>query len=312
MKKYLRLIGILLFIIIILNVDLKKIWEVFLKADHLILLLIVCMNLIVVSFRSLRWSKLVKIQGLSFSFIKAFFGYLRSLYFGNITPARAGELLRVHYLLKYVNTNFAVALSGVLFDKMLDMYFLLILGMFGFFISNFLQGEFFVVIKWFFFLMVVVIPAFLIFPEIIKPLLGLFPDYKNLRNRSISWLTNFFNSMKCFLSYKTIIPALLTLCTYLFFFIQCYLVAYSINLGIDFFYLSLCVVFFSIVSVLPVSISNFGTREFVLITMFGYKHINSEFAVSFSLLFFLTINFSLAVLGLLAFIFYKDDTSMAG
>lgn len=307
MKKYFRLIGILLFIIIILNIDLEKVWEVLIKANHIVLFPVLLMNILVIFFRSLRWSELVKIQGFKFPCVKAFWGYLRSLYFGNVTPARVRELLRIHYLLKYVNMDSALATSTVIFDKLLDMYLLLILGLLGFVMSDVWEGQFAFAVKWFFVLMIIVIPAFVTFPGLTKFLSGFLPNYKNLRDKLLLWTKSFFQGIKRFLVLKTLIPALITLCVYLVFFLQCYLLAYSLNLDINFFYLSFCVVLFSILSVLPVSISNIGTRELVLIAMFSFIDIDSESAVSFSLLFFFSINFFTILLGWLAFIFYKDE-----
>ncbi|MEW6171385.1 MAG: lysylphosphatidylglycerol synthase transmembrane domain-containing protein [Candidatus Omnitrophota bacterium] len=307
MKKYFRLIGILLFIIIILNIDLEKVWEVLIKANHLILFPVLLMNILVIFFRSLRWSGVVKIQGFKFPCAKAFWAYLRSLYFGNLTPARVGELLRIHYLLKYVKMDSALATSTVIFDKLLDMYLLLIFGLLGFVMSDVWEGQFSFAVKWFFVLMVIVIPVFVAFPDLMRFLLGFLPNYKNWRDKLLLWIKSFFQGIKSFLVLRTLISVLITLCVYLIFFLQCYWLAYSLNLDINFFYLSFCVVLFSILSVLPVSISNIGTRELVLIAMFGFIDIDSESAVSFSLLFFFSINFFTIILGWLAFIFYKDE-----
>ena len=109
-----------------------------------------------------------------------------------------------------------------------------------------------------------------------------------------------------FLTPKALLAVSLTVLIYIMFFFQCLLLAYFMNLSIDFFYLTFCVVIFSIFSILPISFSNMGTREFVLIFMFGYIGISQAEAVSYSLLFFFTINVFLATIGWLIFVFYTD------
>src|SRR3989339_1548577 len=136
MHKYLRLIGILLFVLILLKVNSRDVLQLFMQSDWSVLTLVALMNLLVVLLRSIRWVKLLEIQNYSFGITEAFWSYLRSLYFGNVTPGRVGELSRIHYLMKYVNINSAVATSGVIYDRILDTYFILILGVLGIVMSE--------------------------------------------------------------------------------------------------------------------------------------------------------------------------------
>jgi uncharacterized protein (TIRG00374 family) len=285
-------------------VNASDVWETLLHSDWYILAIAGMLNILVIILRSYRWVKLLEIQNYSFGFAEAFWSYLRSLYFGNVTPARVGELSRVHYVMKYVNTNSAVATSGVIFDRILDSYFVLILGVIGIFLSAVWSQ--YVWIKVFLVICMFLIPIFLFVPKITLTFAKILPNYWNIKERFTSWATNFFDAIKCFLNYKVAFSVFLTVIIYLLFFIQCILLAVAMNLQIDMFYLILCVVVFSALSILPISVSNMGTREFTLIFMFSYVGIASELAVTYSLLFFFVINLFLALLGWLAFIFYTD------
>ncbi|MEW5822661.1 MAG: lysylphosphatidylglycerol synthase transmembrane domain-containing protein [Cyanobacteriota bacterium] len=304
MKKYLRLIGILLFVIILTKINIADVWQSLLHADWYILSFAAMLNLLVIILRSFRWVKLLEIQNYSFGFAESFWSYLRSLYFGNITPARVGELSRVHYVMKYLNINSAVATSGVIFDRVLDSYFVLILGVIGIFFSA-VWGQY-ISIKVFLVICMFLIPIFLFVPDVTLTLARFVPNYWNMREKFISWARNFFDAIKCFLNLKSTVPVLLTVIIYILFFIQCILLAVAMNLQIDMFYLILCVVVFSALSILPISISNMGTRESTLIFMFSYVGIVSEQAITYSILFFLIINLFLALFGWLAFVFYTD------
>jgi hypothetical protein len=287
-----------------MNIDIKSVWNCFYKANWYILSGVILLNVLVSAIRVWRWVKLIDIQNYKMGFLEAFWSYLRSLYFGNVTPARVGELSRAHYLMKYVNVNSAVAVSSVVFDRVLDMYFMLILGIIGLLMSNVWTSQLWV--KLVFIAMLIIMPLFVIFPDITLGFVKCFPEYRNFKERLLNWLNNFFDGIRYFLSPKILLPVILTAIIYVLFFVQCLLLAYSMGLKIDFFYLSFCVVVFSTLSVLPISVSNMGTREFVLIAMFSYIGFSKEVAVSYSLLFFVAINLTLAVLGWLTFIFYTD------
>lgn len=307
MKNYIRLIGILLFIFILMKINFGDVWASLAEADALLLLLICALNLAVVAFRALRWIKLLEIQGIEFNFPGSFWAYSRSLYLGNVTPGRVGELSRVHYLMKYVDTNSAVATSSVIFDRVLDTYFILIMGMIGLMASNvWVQYEW---IKYVFLVCMLLIPVFLFVPNFSLSFIKILPNFWEMRTRAKNWLENFFKAIKCFLTKKITPSVFITAIIYLIFFLQCILIAFAIDLKIDLFYLVLCVVIFSALSVLPISFSNMGTREYSLIFMFQYVSLSPELAVSYSLLFFVTINLFLALFGWLVYVFYKDKSA---
>lgn len=304
MEKYIRIFGILLFIVILANLNLQSVWDSFANANMYVLLGIVVLNILIILIRSWRWIALLQIQGINIDFMPAFWSYFRSLYFGNVTPGRVGELSRAHYLLKYADTNSSTAVSSVIFDRVLDMYLMLVFGFVGFIFSNVWANNHWIKVG--FLALMLLLTVVLLFPSVIISCTRCIPNIKNIRNRSQNWLLEFFEGIRCFITFKITFSVILTIIIYFLFFIQCYLLAYSIGLNVNFFYLAFCVVVFSITSLLPISISNLGTREFVLIFMFSYIGLTQESAVCFSLLFFVMINLCLALLGWFAFIFYKD------
>ena len=304
MKKYLSLIGIIAFIWIVLSIDTKEVLKCFLNINLYFLAFVGLINIAIVALRSLRWVKLLEMQGYNMNFAKAFIAYFQSLYFGNITPARVGELSRAHFLMKDFKTNSATAVSSVVFDRVLDMYFILILGIIGFLLSNIWSNHWWV--QAFFGILIFLIPLLICCPKVTLTLIKILPNWWQLRSRVSNWFKTFFEGIKCFLIPKVSTSVILTAIIYLLFFIQCLYLAYSIDLKINFFYLVFCIVVFSIVTLLPISISGMGTREFVLIFMFKYVNINSEMALTYSILFFIAINLILAVLGWMAYTFYTD------
>ncbi|MGD9579850.1 MAG: lysylphosphatidylglycerol synthase transmembrane domain-containing protein [Vampirovibrionia bacterium] len=306
MKKYLRLIGILLFVFIFSKVNFGDVVQSLLQADWYLLSLVALLNLLVVLFRAVRWVKLLEIQNYSFGLPEAFWSYLRSLYLGNVTPGRVGELSRVHYLMKYININSAVATSGVIYDRILDTYFVLILGVLGLVMSDVWAQYLWLKIMLISFMFI--IPVVFFVPNFSLSMASFLPNMWNLKEKVSGWLEHFFDAIKAFLTWKVLPSVVITFFIYFIFFVQCILLAYAMNLHIDMFYLIFCVVVFSALSVLPISVSNMGTREFSLIFMFSYVGITSEVAVTYSLLFFITINILLALFGWLAYLFYKDKS----
>ena len=89
----------------------------------------------------------------------------------------------------------------------------------------------------------------------------------------------------------------LTLVAYAIFFMQCDLVARALGLDLPIGILVVAVAAGSAAGLLPISVSNLGTRDAVIVAYLGTQGVAADHALSFSLLLFVVLNLPTAALG---------------
>ncbi|KIL96703.1 membrane protein [Paramagnetospirillum magnetotacticum MS-1] len=93
-----RLVGIGLFVVILWNIDLGRALSVMTEVPWWGLCTALLMALALAGIRALRWRLLLNAHGVRQSMRDALVSTLESMIWGTLTPARAGELIRVHHL----------------------------------------------------------------------------------------------------------------------------------------------------------------------------------------------------------------------
>jgi len=83
-----------------------------------------CINILI---KGLRWRRMLEAQRISIPTSVVFSAYLNAIFFGQITIGRVGEFLRVEALTER-NVPLGRALSSCLFDRLMDVLFVLSLG----------------------------------------------------------------------------------------------------------------------------------------------------------------------------------------
>ena len=142
-KTFFRLLGIVLFGIILFKIDLSKAIGILLSDIRPgYLLAAMFFILLQVSLKAYRWNYLKKRQKMRFSLKDSFLMYLSSLYLGIITPGRVGEFSKILYL-KKKGHGMAKSSVSVVIDRLGDLIFLVLVGIGGmFFFSGIYNKEF--------------------------------------------------------------------------------------------------------------------------------------------------------------------------
>lgn len=300
-KKYYFLIGIAIFVFFILKTDIKQYFEIFthsIKFFYLIWAML--LTGAILTIKAYRWNYLKRQQNINYNFWNSFLIYNIGIGLGSVTPGRLGDLIKIAYL-KKDGYPIKKCLASVIFDRIFDLIFLFIVGCFSlvFFIGNFGYAP-----LYFFgvFSIALLIVLFFIKTQIAKRIIKkafylLIPE-----NNQKSWILSFkdfFEEIKKFKITAYFTVAVLTVFSWIVFYLQAYFIALSLSMPISFFYLAAALTISLLVSIIPISISGIGTREAVLIFLFSNLNIKTEKTISLSIL-ILIVSFFASFIGLVS------------
>jgi len=296
------LVAIVLFSLILRQVDLKSAVDLLKKAEWLWLVPALLAFVAMTYTRGIRWSYLLKMQGIRYPVWDCFLIYMFSLGLGNVTPGRAGDFVKVMYLKEDLNLPYGSGMTSVLVDRVFDLYFLLILGGVGILAYPMPPDPRMIQAVWVFFGILAVITLLAFNRKIGGAILrSVFHKWmkQEHRARTNKAFEDFHDGMAAFYRPAILAPVFLSLLAYFIAFGGCGLIARSLGINISIFYLSFCISVVNIVSLL--SFLGMGTREGALIIIFGLISLTQVQAFAYSLMLFFVGTFLFTVMGLLCF-----------
>ena len=287
-KFLLYFLGPAVFIYILFQIDFELLKKELLNVKISFLILAAFFASIQIITRAQKWRVILLRANISLSRINAINLYWLGSFIGAITPGRFGELIKIYFLKNKGYSAFRSFLS-VFFDRLSDVFILLLLGflIFSFFLREigvyiFLISIISLLILIFVF-MLINKKSFLhkIFSKILKKFSLIdFEEYDNFS--FIQFLSSFKKSKK-----RLIISFFFYLIiSWLFYFLARYLTALSLGLDLSFLEVSVISALVAVVTMLPISIAGIGTREAAVIYLFSLFSLNKETALVFSLLVF--------------------------
>jgi hypothetical protein len=300
-SNYIRLIGLIILIFILTRIDLDAFIAQFKNINLYFLFTAIILNLFLIFIKTIRWKAFLTTQSLSISIKNAFSIYLSALYIGFITPGRLGEIIKALYLKQEQVTSFSKGLSSAIMDRLLDLYFLILLGSVG--VYYFLKGRGISLEFVIGFVVILSLLIIILHPKVLNLLTHFLfrkitpKKFKNKINESVN---EFIEGMNQIINPVLLFGILLTVFSYSFFFFQCFLIAKSIGLQISYFDLALIMSIVNIITFIPISISGLGTREASMIFLFKLIGLSTEAAISFSLLIFFAFFICGGLMGFIA------------
>jgi len=297
---WVRLIGILLLVILLWQLDMATVAQIMRQTNPALLAAAIALNLPMVLLKSLRWQALMFPQEIRYSVGKAYTAHFGSIFIGFLTPGRLGEFVKAVHINQDCGVPMGKAVSGVLADRLFDLSALLLVGGTALLTLSGGRTELAALIGaalW-------LLPALLFF---LNDRLFTFIRQVGLKlgspGRKLfaadSWLLDIRRGLRQ-LSWPWVVTAiLLTALAYALFFSQCYLLALSLNLPIGFAVSSYAVALGSLITLLPLSISGLGTRDVAIIAYLGAAGVPPAAALGFSLLVFFTFYLSGGLMGAL-------------
>lgn len=298
MKKTINLfylIGIVLFIIILLKSDIVELAHVFLKLNYIYLLIAILLLFPFFFLKAMRWQYLLKMQGIKYGLIRAFFVYLSCVYMGIVTPGRIGEFVKIFYLKKDKGVSLGAGLSSTLIDRSLDIFTLLLVSFVG---LLYLSLPLNLIILGLASLMIFVIILIVLFSRNINRKVALiFYRFipKQFKEKLDFNFNEFYSKTALVFNPKLFVPVVYTILSFIVFFFQCYLLALALNINISLVYLTFSVATSNLITLIPITLSGVGTRDLALITLFSRVGLTKEQAIAYSFSFVILILFSGAI-----------------
>lgn len=300
--KILPIIGISIFVYLIYKTGIKSILNALVGIDIFYLILAILFSSTVPPLLlAYKWGLILRKQNINLNFFYLLKIYLIGVFYGAVTPARAGSLVRASYLKRKLNKPFIECASSIVLERLLDLFALFVISIFGcFLLTRYTPG-----------LLYKMIVAFIVFT---------FLSILFLRKKKTEWLFQFSykflmpkslkikfgeklqDSFHTFYDKlpklrKLVYPLLITILTWIIVNIGAYIVikAFSINISIIY-----VITFFSIATVIgtiPITVAGLGTREATLIMLFGVFSISAVLIMSISLI-VVAIGWITSVMGL--------------
>lgn len=307
-KRYFLLIGIVLFLAILLNLDLNKLGAIILAANPFLFALAVALALTTAVLKGVRWKFIIRAHGFEYGWLDSIKGFFIGFLISIITPGRVGDFARALYL-KQKSKSLGGAISTVFIDRIIDLATLFSLG--------FIAVVYFAV-----FLKITVIPieylaiifsAFLVLlflflrksvtGFVLKPFFNfLVPEkYKGTMRASFD---DFYHYVAKAVKHKGImsIAVGITLFDWWLSITIAFVIALALNLPIPYLFMLVTVPIISLLDLLPVSVSGIGTRDAAVIFLFSFYAVAAEQAIAFSLLYLAAGYVFTALVGALFFI----------
>jgi len=284
-KKFFPIIGIGIFIYILIKIDVTKVFEEIKNVNIYLFSIAVILTFLSLITQMLKWFILAKSQGMNIPIMKAFKINIISYFYGFITPAKVGNIVRANYLKEYSGGDSSLGVTNFIIDKILDLLSLVIIVViFSFSFKNIISKNYFYISLLFFIIFIVCIFIFkdkerskkilrsiyiYLIPKKIKGVLknSFYSFYKHLPQKKYFILFLLMNMINWIVIYLSI------------FFI-------GLSLGIQISFLKFLVIFpiATLVGYIPITISGIGTREVVLISLMGIFGIESSKVISMSIL----------------------------
>jgi len=294
-KKYTSFIGIVIFIYLLFKINVKNVLYELTKANLLFLILALAIVPFVFFVETYKWFYIAKKQKIGISLKEAFKINLISNFYGFVTPAKIGSIIKIEYLKKYTK-NIGKGVSNFVLDKILDLCSIVFLGIVFSFIF---RDKIFISFSYLIILFITLIFGLflLVDKEKTKVMLRLFYNRllpEKLKKKAKITFHSFYEDMpkKRFF----FIFFFLNLLNWIFIYFTNYIIGLSLGINLNFIYFLAIFPFATLVSLLPISINGLGTREAVLIGLFGLFGVSAAKVFSLSLI-------SLLLMGILPSIF---------
>ncbi|MEE9194063.1 MAG: lysylphosphatidylglycerol synthase transmembrane domain-containing protein [Thermodesulfobacteriota bacterium] len=296
-RVILLLVGIMLMGVILYRVDWYYLGVSFRELHIKCLFLSAPFFICTIWIKSLRWLYMVRIQGIKLFKWQAFMYYAAAMFWGVVTPGRAGEGIKIFYLKEHGVTSGKATLSVIL-DRIFDVFFLVIFSIAGIMVvQNVFSWSINVV---FIFCFILLFWNWkVIFRKIKRPILFITPK-KYKENVNI-----FFNEasadLPLFSLRKMLGVTVFTSLSWISYVIPLYILGRGLGLQVSYSVLITAILLSSAISMLPVSIAGIGTRDGFLILYLGQAGVSKEVSILFSAM-FIYMNIIAIVVGYLAYI----------
>lgn len=250
---------------------------------------------VVLGIKSVRWNILLKQEHCDYSGWKSFIAYMSAFTIGLVTPGRVGEIARLYYVREDTGISFYRSFKTLVADRIFDFALLFWFGGAGMLYFYRLLGDF----SGYLYLLLTALVMLFIWGAgywILRLLVRHESAPVSFRFIKETWNGMFRPAM--------FLPWFLTMLAYFLFYIANQMILKSIGIELNIIDVSFILSLMNLVTIIPVTLAGFGTREVSLVYLLSFYAVTPETAIVFSLLQFSAFFLWGGIIGLIIW-FYK-------
>jgi len=282
-----RALGPIILVAIFFSLDFSETIESIAQAKIVPLVLACLILLPAIFLRSLRWRFLLISQDINLSCWESFSVYAFSIFVGTLTPGRLGEFIKAFYLRQKGN-SFGASFFSVFFDRVLDIFILLIFACGALFYFDLYRIEGSLTIVFILFGIVLTSTVLWFFTRgygfkiSIQFLRIIMPQ--RIQDPALKAFQDFCEGLWKVKAGTFIIVIALSIFAWIVNYYAIYLCGRALGFGITFLQMSCIAAVCALVTLVPISVMGIGTRDAALILMLGKYGVLEAQAVAFSTL----------------------------
>ncbi len=287
--KPLVALGLILFAYIIWSTGPAKIINTMLSMDLKFLVLSMFFPIPVTLLKAYRWKKVVSYLKKNLSLVESIKVWLIGLSASTVTPSKAGDVIRGFYLNSRTKLTLGKSISTVVIDRLFDIISMAVLATMGVFILVFMFNAPFS-IPVFAFLMAIIILVLVaivnkgVVKIILKPFYRFFVPQKYKNKLKLSFDQLYIGIREIATKKRLAYLFTISIFSWGLTFVQAYFILLALHVDVPLIFLTAVLPIEILVSLIPITVSGFGTRELTLIFFFSLIGVAPEIVVSFSLI----------------------------
>jgi hypothetical protein len=257
--------------------------------------------------QTFRLNKILDVKGIRISFWELYKIQLIGLFYGTITPAKAGSLIRIGYISRIANRKISQCSTAVFVEKMLDTISVFLFasagGMIIFSRHKWITLQALILLS-----LVILLFMILYNKGRVKRILSFMIGFLPKRYTYNEGWNSAFHEFYDYMPYKRdiLIPFLLSVFNWVVIYSINYVIVMAIGVNIDYLDFIFIYPIATIIGLIPITVAGFGTREAALIALFSGM-INPVKIVSISLLSVAMCSLPPALLGWGFSMLYRSD-----
>lgn len=300
-KKFLPLIGIAIFIYLIYALDVEQIIDAILSIHPIFILFSLSLTIPRVIIRNYAWQLIQKEQRIRISFLQSLKVFLIGYFYGSITPAYVGQLMRVPYMKEKTKEPYGKLFVNTVIENVIHTLSLYGMMFFGTLLVIGTIPELFTLTIIWIIILALILLYFIkrergekLFFTLIKYLIP-----KKLKHHFNQFVNTFYTDFPQIK--KLIAPFILGLFTWIIIFSQEYIIVLALGLDIPYLYFLLIFPIANFAGFIPITFAGIGTRELTSIFLFSTLFaVTEENVFVFTLLGFIITDIFTGFIGFLA------------
>ncbi|MFH1751751.1 MAG: lysylphosphatidylglycerol synthase transmembrane domain-containing protein [archaeon] len=316
--KYLVILGLILFAFILSSINLQEVLKIISNASPYWVLGGVIFVVLEIVFKTLRWQVLLKNFSENYSFKQGIKNYLIGAAFGNVTPGKVGDFIKLFDLSKNAKLDKKTSFSVVLIDRIVDLFVVFVFGLISILVLVFLFQQNLEIMSYLVGLIIIVLILFILFvlavtsrKSFLYRLLELFNNLipsKRIKLKTsglLEKINSTFTSIK--INSRFVLFLVFTVIAWLFVFLTPFFFSMALGLQVEWLLFLIIFPIIVIVEILPISLLGLGTRDAAMLVLFGFLMVKPEAIIALSLMILLFSHIPRTIVGFI--VFWKSNIS---